>query len=1131
MIYLKKLIITWVCCVFWALTAHAQFSDDFSDGDYTSNPAWSGDNSKFVVSAGELRLNAPALDETAYLSTSSQAIENAQWDFYVRLDFNPSSSNFARIYLVSNNSNLTGPLNGYYIQFGSADDDICLYRQTGTTRTKIIDGPNSLLSTNIADATVRVTRDAAGNWTLSADTLAGTGYALMGTATDATHQLALYFGVFCDYTQTRSDDFYFDNFVVTGNPVNDNTIPFVKQVTVNGNNGLNVLFSEPVSPATAQTPAHYNLSNGIGNPVSAVISGQNSSLVNLIFSANFQQNAVYTLFTGDVADFAGNVMVDTNIIVSLYQASPYEIIINEIMAAPDNPSFPGDLPNEEYVELYNRTPFPINLTGWQLVVNGSVDVLPACIIHPDSFIVIVDNDGELLFPPGLPIISVATSLGLTNSGAAVAIKDTSGQIMDYVNYDLSYYNNTLLDDGGYSMERVNPNEICVNSPNWRASLEPGGGTPGRKNFWYNTNPIGFSVQLEEVLSATEVRILFSKNLDSATVEPADFMVDQGIGSPDSVVMLTGNVAALYFSFPLSVNTLYHLTLSGTVDDCQGNSLTGAVMDLVLFQPQVFDLVINELMADPTPTVMLPPSEYVEIKNRTSLPLNLKNWKIKTASSTYTLPSCTILPDSFLVVTNQQGYFNLPGINAVALSSDVSLTNDGGTVSLVSPLDMVLHTVKYSIDWYRVTAKKDGGWSLEQIDTDKPCLAETNWMASTDSTGGTPGRTNSVNADTEDKFRPRMIRAGYSAPDTVFAYFNKAFIPASVDVSDFTVLNGGLSVISAIPVAPDYKKVALITGMPLNPDSIYALRLSGQVDDCSGNASVTDTVFFGIPESVSEGDILINEVLADPVSTGVDYVEVYNYSDHIIDLKNLRIASGDTLTGVLASVREISPVSLLLVPGEYLVLSESARIVQSQYITMDSTAFWDVADLPVYANAFGVVVICDAGLQVKDRLVYTQDMHFPLLNSTDGVALERISWAVATQVKSNWHSAAQTVGFGTPGYTNSQFVQLPAALSHFDMTPDIFSPDMDGYQDVLNIQYKFDEPGWVATVTITDGVGREIKKLVKNQLLATEGVFIWDGIGDNGDKARIGIYVVRFEVFNPLGEKQAFQKVCTVASRM
>src|SRR5690606_17531739 len=93
----------------------AQFSDDFSDGDFTSNPTWQGQTSNFEIDGlNQLHLLAPAVDDTSYLSVATTNINNTTWDFFVRMDFNPSSTNYSRIYLVSDNFNLKASLNGYY---------------------------------------------------------------------------------------------------------------------------------------------------------------------------------------------------------------------------------------------------------------------------------------------------------------------------------------------------------------------------------------------------------------------------------------------------------------------------------------------------------------------------------------------------------------------------------------------------------------------------------------------------------------------------------------------------------------------------------------------------------------------------------------------------------------------------------------------------------------------------------------------------------------------------------------------------------------------------------------------------------------------------------------------------------
>ena len=155
------------------------------------------------------------------------------------------------------------------------------------------------------------------------------------------------------------------------------------------------------------------------------------------------------------------------------------------------------------------------------------------------------------------------------------------------------------------------------------------------------------------------------------------------------------------------------------------------------------------------------------------------------------------------------------------------------------------------------------------------------------------------------------------------------------------------------------------------------------------------------------------------------------------------------------------------------------------------------------------------------------MHFTLLDP-DGVSLERIDVNRPVNDRTNWHSAATDVGFGTPGLENSQQYLTQNMDGEVTTDPDIFSPDNDGHNDVLNINYRFTEIGNVGTITIYDTRGRVVRRLAENILLATEGTISWDGEQDDGRKARIGAYLIHFEVFNAEG-KTADHKVSTVVA--
>ena len=58
----------------------------------------------------------------------------------------------------------------------------------------------------------------------------------------------------------------------------------------------------------------------------------------------------------------------------------------------------------------------------------------------------------------------------------------------------------------------------------------------------------------------------------------------------------------------------------------------------------------------------------------------------------------------------------------------------------------------------------------------------------------------------------------------------------------------------------------------------------------------------------------------------------------------------------------------------------------------------------------------------------------------------------------------------------------------------------------------ENPGYVTNLYIYDH-GRIVKQLLKNELLGAEGTVSWDGVINNGEKGRAGIYIVYFEVFD------------------
>ena len=132
---------------------------------------------------------------------------------------------------------------------------------------------------------------------------------------------------------------------------------------------------------------------------------------------------------------------------------------------------------------------------------------------------------------------------------------------------------------------------------------------------------------------------------------------------------------------------------------------------------------------------------------------------------------------------------------------------------------------------------------------------------------------------------------------------------------------------------------------------------------------------------------------------------------------------------------------------------------------------------------------------------------------------------------NWHSASEAVGFATPGYKNSQFGITITDENEITLSPDIFSPDNDGYNDNLTIAYSFGASGNNISITIFDATGRLIRNLVDHEICGTSGAYTWDGITNERAKALIGRYIVFVEIFDLDGNVKKFKKATVLGGKL
>lgn len=634
-----------------------------------------------------------------------------------------------------------------------------------------------------------------------------------------------------------------------------------------------------------------------------------------------------------------------------------------------------------------------------------------------------------------------------------------------------------------------------------------------------------------IISDTQIDLVFSEAVEQVSAEEENNYVIIPFNGAAAVVRDGVDFTLVHLTLAIAMQSgnTYSITVNG-VEDLVGNACVNEAADVLYFipdAPEPGDVVINEIMADPSPVVGLPDAEFVELLNTTTTKtFDLTGWTYSDGGDEFTLPAATLPPGGHVIITSAANVAALAAFGTtVEPSGSVSLINTDDPITVKEPGGLTIDAVTYSDDWYNDAIKADGGWTLERIDPTTPCSSAANWTASNDALGGTPGEQNSVFALVPDVTAPTLVNVFVNSGTQIELLFNEAMSVLSLAGGSYQ-FSPTLSVDLVIPTADNRVQITFATALVVG--QLYTVTVTG-VTDCVGNIiGTSNTLTFALPEPALPGDVVINEVLYDPLDMGSDFVELYNRSNKVLSLAGWKLAN--ETDGVIGNATMITAVAFLLMPGEYALITESADNSAEQYPLSQTDRFVE-ADMPSYNNGEGVVVLQDALGDTLDRFAYNDDLHFQLLNSTDGVSLERVNPDRPATDNTNWHSASEAVGYATPGYRNSQFSENPTPSGELTIDPAIFSPDNDGYQDLLTVAYKLDEPGFTGTMIVLDVAGREMVKLLENELLGTLGSVSWNGIMESGDLARMGPYVVVFEAFDPQGNVERFRETVVLAHKL
>ena len=706
---------------------------------------------------------------------------------------------------------------------------------------------------------------------------------------------------------------------------------------------------------------------------------------------------------------------------------------------------------------------------------------------------------------------------LNETGDAIVLRDST----DVIIAEISFSSASVED--AVSAELVNPEDPCISETSYQPSKSSNGATPGAQNTVFDETPDTGAPFITSFGYQSDLVINFSEKMDATSL-----IITSNYASTD----LTINQAEVGEDFPKEVRigffeeviegATYEITIYG-LSDCWGNLMNEATIEFGLGRSPTFnELLITEIFYDPIPSAGLPEQEYLEIYNITSNLISTEGVSLSDATSSAELPVFNLEPNTYYILTSSTGASEF-STNVVGVSGIPSL-NDTGELLTLTHGGQLIFSVDYDPDWHD-EEKADGGYALEMVDITNPCLeSASNWRSSTDSDGGTPGELNAISEIIPDNFGPEIDRVFAISPDTIQVEFTEKIDPTLL--SDVEVIFNpelDLKEIYFEDRAPKTVYVLLETELPSNQQIEISLA---RLYDCAGNEVGQQSILFALPLEAEEQEVKLSEVLFNPRSGGVDFVEIYNDSENYLSLKGWQLAR--MTDEAISDEKELTGHELVLDPGAYLVFTTDAELLLSNYPKGEIDRFFQVVSLPGYNDDDGTVVLLNEMGEVMERFSYDEDQHYDLLEDNEGVSLERISFAEPASNTSNWRSASSTEGFATPGYANSQAIVATTQLAELVVEPKVFIPGNAGTgRDFTTINYQFRSAGQFANVNIYDQNGRLVKNLVQGELLATSGFLRWDGETNSGSMARMGYYVVLFEVYDVNGNTEIIKETVVV----
>ncbi len=435
-----------------------------------------------------------------------------------------------------------------------------------------------------------------------------------------------------------------------------------------------------------------------------------------------------------------------------------DVVFNEIMYDPDPVV---GLPAYEYLELFNRTDADIDLEGWLLDVGKKEFILPGHTIAAKEFLLLAypGTSGEYSGASGILECMKGKTL-LLNEGEVLYLYDRKGNLIDWVEYSPAMHSDAYYRNGGWSLERIDPDRLCGGPDNWCTSGSREGGTPGRVNSVYRSNPDFVRPEVSNVYmdDSLTLVVVFSESMQPGTIGDASrYLISSGIpGILEAEVPGPFNSESrLLLDRSPGEGKEYVLEITGELTDCSGLSVPAGQRHRFArpAEPSWNDLLISEILFNPWPGC----PEFIEIFNHAGIAFDIADLRIGSRDPVSGDPVHVrdpdeshrlVFPGDYFVFSREPGvllqYYQASDPSRfVRVNSMPALDNKAGNIVILDKWLNAIDEFSYNADMHFPLLKNDRGVSLERLSFEHVTASPANWHSASSAEGfATPGRENS-----------------------------------------------------------------------------------------------------------------------------------------------------------------------------------------------------------------------------------------------------------------------------------------------------------------------------------------------------------------------------------------------------